>query len=61
MFSMGESKAQTAEDVLDNSSKTMSIKERYLNFFLFLMNPINSYYIDDDIKRSFKTVSKKAK
>ncbi|XP_066171582.1 supervillin isoform X12 [Sylvia atricapilla] len=27
-FSMGESKAQTAEDVLDNSSKTMSIKER---------------------------------
>ncbi|XP_031956612.1 supervillin isoform X14 [Corvus moneduloides] len=28
MFSMGESKAQTAEDVLDNSSKTMSIKER---------------------------------
>ncbi|KAF4801891.1 supervillin [Turdus rufiventris] len=28
MFSMGESKTQTAEDVLDNSSKTMSIKER---------------------------------
>ncbi|NXV00609.1 SVIL protein, partial [Cettia cetti] len=28
VFSMGESKAQTAEDVLDNSSKTMSIKER---------------------------------
>ncbi|NWW51344.1 SVIL protein, partial [Pedionomus torquatus] len=28
MFSVGESKAQTAEDVLDNSSKTMSIKER---------------------------------
>ncbi|NWV49134.1 SVIL protein, partial [Daphoenositta chrysoptera] len=28
MFSMGESKAQTAEDVLDNSGKTMSIKER---------------------------------
>ncbi|XP_032917783.1 supervillin isoform X10 [Catharus ustulatus] len=28
MFSMGESKAQTAEDVLDNSHKTMSIKER---------------------------------
>ncbi|XP_056339799.1 supervillin isoform X15 [Oenanthe melanoleuca] len=28
MFSMGESKAQTAEEVLDNSSKTMSIKER---------------------------------
>ncbi|XP_072781497.1 supervillin isoform X15 [Taeniopygia guttata] len=28
MFSMGESKAQAAEDVLDNSSKTMSIKER---------------------------------
>uniref|UniRef100_A0A803V7I2 Supervillin n=1 Tax=Ficedula albicollis TaxID=59894 RepID=A0A803V7I2_FICAL len=28
MFSMGESKAQTADDVLDNSSKTMSIKER---------------------------------
>ncbi|XP_030827198.1 supervillin isoform X1 [Camarhynchus parvulus] len=28
MFSMGESKAQTAEDVLDNASKTMSIKER---------------------------------
>ncbi|XP_023775867.1 supervillin isoform X15 [Cyanistes caeruleus] len=28
MFSLGESKAQTAEDVLDNSSKTMSIKER---------------------------------
>ncbi|KFW02348.1 Supervillin, partial [Eurypyga helias] len=28
MFSVGESKAQTTEDVLDNSSKTMSIKER---------------------------------
>ncbi|KAM6412363.1 supervillin isoform 6-T6 [Pluvialis apricaria] len=28
MFSVGENKAQTAEDVLDNSSKTMSIKER---------------------------------
>ncbi|NXG02134.1 SVIL protein, partial [Sakesphorus luctuosus] len=28
MFSIGESKAQTTEDVLDNSSKTMSIKER---------------------------------
>ncbi|XP_050166326.1 supervillin isoform X11 [Myiozetetes cayanensis] len=28
MFSTGESKAQTTEDVLDNSSKTMSIKER---------------------------------
>nr|XP_026651973.1 supervillin isoform X12 [Zonotrichia albicollis] len=28
MFSMGESKAQTAEDVLDSASKTMSIKER---------------------------------
>ncbi|NXU15626.1 SVIL protein, partial [Pardalotus punctatus] len=28
VFSMGESKAQTAEDVLDNSGKTMSIKER---------------------------------
>ncbi|XP_059696918.1 supervillin isoform X21 [Haemorhous mexicanus] len=28
MYSMGESKAQTAEDVLDNASKTMSIKER---------------------------------
>ncbi|XP_014800449.1 PREDICTED: supervillin isoform X7 [Calidris pugnax] len=28
MFSVGESKAQTAEDVLDNASKTMSIKER---------------------------------
>ncbi|KAM7036438.1 supervillin isoform 2-T2 [Passerculus sandwichensis] len=28
MFSMGESKAQTTEDVLDNASKTMSIKER---------------------------------
>uniref|UniRef100_A0A8C5TWS5 Supervillin n=1 Tax=Malurus cyaneus samueli TaxID=2593467 RepID=A0A8C5TWS5_9PASS len=28
MYSMGESKAQTAEDALDNSSKTMSIKER---------------------------------
>ncbi|NWI76393.1 SVIL protein, partial [Dryoscopus gambensis] len=28
MFSMGESKVQTAEDILDNSSKTMSIKER---------------------------------
>ncbi|XP_063180619.1 supervillin isoform X10 [Chroicocephalus ridibundus] len=28
MFSIGENKAQTAEDVLDNSSKTMSIKER---------------------------------
>lgn len=42
MFSMGESKAQTAEDVLDNSSKTMSIKERYLNFiFFFPMIPIN--------------------
>ncbi|XP_068002302.1 supervillin isoform X21 [Melanerpes formicivorus] len=27
-FSVGENKAQTAEDVLDNSSKTMSIKER---------------------------------
>ncbi|NWH69808.1 SVIL protein, partial [Piaya cayana] len=27
-FSIGESKAQTTEDVLDNSSKTMSIKER---------------------------------
>lgn len=42
MFSMGEGKAQTAEDVLDNSSKTMSIKERYLNFiFFFPMIPIN--------------------
>ncbi|KAM9648633.1 supervillin isoform 19-T26 [Morphnus guianensis] len=28
MFSVGENKAQTMEDVLDNSSKTMSIKER---------------------------------
>ncbi|XP_050748896.1 supervillin [Gymnogyps californianus] len=28
MFSAGENKAQTTEDVLDNSSKTMSIKER---------------------------------
>ncbi|NXF83564.1 SVIL protein, partial [Sclerurus mexicanus] len=28
MFSIGDSKAQTTEDVLDNSSKTMSIKER---------------------------------
>ncbi|XP_064492681.1 supervillin isoform X11 [Pseudopipra pipra] len=28
MFSIGESKAQTTEDVLDNSGKTMSIKER---------------------------------
>ncbi|NXX47396.1 SVIL protein, partial [Tricholaema leucomelas] len=28
MFSVGESKAQTTEDSLDNSSKTMSIKER---------------------------------
>ncbi|NWS96117.1 SVIL protein, partial [Mionectes macconnelli] len=28
VFSTGESKAQTTEDVLDNSSKTMSIKER---------------------------------
>ncbi|KFV46612.1 Supervillin, partial [Gavia stellata] len=28
MFSIGENKAQTTEDVLDNSSKTMSIKER---------------------------------
>ncbi|NXN31919.1 SVIL protein, partial [Nycticryphes semicollaris] len=28
MFSVGENKAQTAEDALDNSSKTMSIKER---------------------------------
>ncbi|XP_051465406.1 supervillin isoform X5 [Apus apus] len=28
MFSVGENKAQTAEDILDNSSKTMSIKER---------------------------------
>uniref|UniRef100_A0A6G1RW88 Supervillin n=1 Tax=Hypotaenidia okinawae TaxID=2861861 RepID=A0A6G1RW88_9GRUI len=28
MFSTGENKAQTTEDVLDNSSKTMSIKER---------------------------------
>ncbi|KFZ56383.1 Supervillin, partial [Antrostomus carolinensis] len=28
MFSFGENKAQTTEDVLDNSSKTMSIKER---------------------------------
>ncbi|KAM6422435.1 supervillin isoform 7-T7 [Rhynochetos jubatus] len=28
VFSVGESKAQTTEDVLDNSSKTMSIKER---------------------------------
>uniref|UniRef100_A0A8B9FEA9 Supervillin n=1 Tax=Amazona collaria TaxID=241587 RepID=A0A8B9FEA9_9PSIT len=28
MFSVGENKAQTTEDVLDNSSKTMSIKER---------------------------------
>ncbi|XP_053913641.1 supervillin isoform X9 [Cuculus canorus] len=27
-FSIGENKAQTTEDVLDNSSKTMSIKER---------------------------------
>lgn len=63
MFSMGESKAQTAEDVLDNSSKTMSIKERYLNFsFFFFNDPYKySYYIDDGIKRSFKTVSEKAK
>lgn len=30
MFSIGDNKAQTTED--DNSSKTMSIKERYLNF-----------------------------
>lgn len=46
MFSMGDSKAQTAEDVLDNSSKTMSIKERYLNFsFFFLMIPINTVII----------------
>ncbi|NXD83905.1 SVIL protein, partial [Halcyon senegalensis] len=28
MFSVGENKAQTTEDALDNSSKTMSIKER---------------------------------
>ncbi|NXD64063.1 SVIL protein, partial [Eolophus roseicapillus] len=28
MLSVGENKAQTTEDVLDNSSKTMSIKER---------------------------------
>ncbi|NXU54614.1 SVIL protein, partial [Turnix velox] len=28
MFSVGDNKAQTAEDVLDNASKTMSIKER---------------------------------
>lgn len=35
MFSVGENKAQTTEDVLDNSSKTMSIKERYLNFTFF--------------------------
>ncbi|XP_062424958.1 supervillin isoform X16 [Rhea pennata] len=28
MFSVGENKSQTTEDVLDNSSKTMSIKER---------------------------------
>ncbi|KAM6339179.1 supervillin [Podargus strigoides] len=28
MFSVGDIKAQTTEDVLDNSSKTMSIKER---------------------------------
>ncbi|KAM9575441.1 supervillin isoform 17-T17 [Guaruba guarouba] len=28
MFSVGEDKAQTTEDVLDNSNKTMSIKER---------------------------------
>ncbi|NXK53017.1 SVIL protein, partial [Chauna torquata] len=28
MFSVGENKTQTTEDVLDNSSKTMSIKER---------------------------------
>ncbi|NXR50832.1 SVIL protein, partial [Hippolais icterina] len=28
IFSMGDSKAQTTEDILDNSSKTMSIKER---------------------------------
>ncbi|KAM9022546.1 supervillin isoform 16-T16 [Ara ararauna] len=28
MFSVGENKAQTTEDVLDNSNKTMSIKER---------------------------------
>uniref|UniRef100_A0A8C0F232 Supervillin n=1 Tax=Bubo bubo TaxID=30461 RepID=A0A8C0F232_BUBBB len=28
MFSAGENKTQTTEDVLDNSSKTMSIKER---------------------------------
>ncbi|NXT84343.1 SVIL protein, partial [Zapornia atra] len=28
MFSTGENKAQTTEDVLDNSGKTMSIKER---------------------------------
>ncbi|XP_075348658.1 supervillin isoform X10 [Mycteria americana] len=28
MFSIGENKTQTTEDILDNSSKTMSIKER---------------------------------
>ncbi|XP_072710665.1 supervillin isoform X13 [Ciconia boyciana] len=28
MFSIGENKAQTTEDILDNSNKTMSIKER---------------------------------
>lgn len=43
--------------------KTMSIKERYLNFsFFFFSDPYKySYYIDDGIKRSFKTVSEKAK
>lgn len=42
MFSVGENKAQTTEDVLDNSSKTMSIKERYLNFTFLKMISINT-------------------
>lgn len=43
MFSAGENKIQTTEDATDSSSKTMSIKERYLNFtfFFFLTVSVN--------------------
>jgi len=42
MFSVAENRAQSTEDVLDNSSKTMSIKERYLHFTFFKMISINT-------------------
>lgn len=60
MFSVGENKTQAAEDVLDSSSKTMSIKERYLNFTLLKWS-LNTVIRVMIIKRSFKPFSKKAK